>query len=55
MGPASSPMRAMHNPAAAKKATNAWGSLGTLASRTISPVASTTQTLLHSNDTSIAA
>jgi hypothetical protein len=48
-------MRVMRNPVAAKNATNASGSLGTLASRTISPVASTTQTLLHSKDTSIAA
>ena len=54
-GPASSPMRAMLRPLSAKKATRASRSLRTLASRTICPAASTTHTLLHSNETSIAA
>ena len=54
-GPASSPMRAKLRPLPAKKATRASRSLRTLASRTICPAASTTHTLLHSNETSIAA
>jgi hypothetical protein len=48
-------MRSNANPLSAKKPTSASRSLATLASRTISPSASTTHTLLHSNDTSIAA
>jgi hypothetical protein len=51
-GPASSPTRVTARP---KKPTSASGSLGTLASRTIRPVASTTHTLLRSSETSIPA
>jgi hypothetical protein len=54
-GPASSPTRANGRPSWPKKATSASGSLGTLASRTIRPVASTTHTLLRSSETSIPA
>jgi len=54
-GPASSPMRANAKPLSVKNAARASRSLRTLASRTICPAASTTQTLLHSNETSIAA
>jgi hypothetical protein len=48
-------MRANRSPLAAKKPTSASRSLLTLAARTICPLPSTMQTLLHSNDTSIAA
>ncbi len=54
-GPASSPTRAGGTASPSRKATSASGSLATLASRTIRPVASTTHTLLHSNETSIPA
>jgi hypothetical protein len=48
-------MRVNRKPPWANNATRASRSLGTLASRTICPAASTTHTLLHSNETSIAA
>jgi hypothetical protein len=54
-GPASSPTLVTGTPSCRKKATRVSGSLGTLVSRTIFPVASTTQTLLCSKDTSIPA
>jgi len=54
-GPASRPTRVSGRPSWSKKATSASGSLGTLASRTIRPVASTTHTLLRSSETSIPA
>ena len=54
-GPASSPILATTTPSWPKNRTSASGSLGTLASRTIRPVASTTHTLLCSSDTSIPA
>jgi hypothetical protein len=54
-GPASSPIRATGTPSRPKKATSASGSLATLVSRTIRPVASTTHTLLRSSETSIPA
>jgi hypothetical protein len=54
-GPASSPIRVTGTPTWPKKRTSASGSLATLASRTILPEASTTQTLLSSSDTSIPA
>jgi hypothetical protein len=47
-------MRANLKPLCSKNVTRASRSLCTLASRTIYPAASTTQTLLHSNETSIA-
>jgi hypothetical protein len=54
-GPASSPIRVSGTPSWPKNRTSASGSLGTLASRTIRPLASTTHTLLCSSDTSIPA
>jgi hypothetical protein len=54
-GPASSPTRATSTPSRRNQATSASGSLATLASRTIRPVASTTHTLLSSSETSIPA
>jgi hypothetical protein len=48
-------MRATGTPSWPKNPTSASGSLGTLASRTIRPAASTTQTRLCSSDTSIPA
>jgi hypothetical protein len=54
-GPASSPIRVIATPSPAKNPTSASGSLATLASRTILPVASTTHTLLRSSETSIPA
>ncbi len=54
-GPASSPIRVTARPSWPKNRTSASGSLATLASRTIRPAASTTQTLLRSNATSIPA
>jgi hypothetical protein len=54
-GPASSPTRVSGRPSRRKKSTSASGSLATLASRTILPVASTTHTLLRSKETSIPA
>lgn len=54
-GPASSPIRVAGTPTWPKKRASASGSLATFASRTIRPVASTTQTLLSSSDTSIPA
>ena len=54
-GPASRPMRVSATPSWPKNATSASGSLATLASRTIRPVASTTHTLLRSRETSIPA
>jgi len=54
-GPASRPTRVTAMPSWPRKATSASGSLATLASRTIRPVASTTQTLLRSSDTLILA
>ncbi len=54
-GPASRPTRVSGRPSRPKNATSASGSLGTLASRTIRPVASTTHTLLRSSETSIPA
>src|SRR5918996_1281633 len=54
-GPASRPMRVNRKPLSAKNATRASRSLCTFASLTICPAASTTHTLLHSNETSIAA
>ena len=54
-GPASSPIRVTSVPSPKNQATNASGSLATLASRTIRPVASTKHTLLSSSDTSIPA
>jgi hypothetical protein len=54
-GPASSPIRVTGKPSCWKKMISASGSLATLASRTIRPVASTTQRLLRSSDTSIPA
>jgi hypothetical protein len=54
-GPASSPIRSRLKPSAPNQAIRASGSLATLASRTILPLASTTHTLEHSNDTSIPA
>jgi hypothetical protein len=54
-GPASSPTRATATPSWRKNPTSASGSLATLASRTIRPVASTTHTLARSSETSIPA
>jgi hypothetical protein len=54
-GPASRPTRVSGTPSSRKNRTSGSGSLGTLASRTIRPVASTTQTLLRSKETSIPA
>ena len=54
-GPASRPTRVSGKPSWPKNATSASGSLATLASRTIRPVASTTHTLLRSSETSIPA
>jgi hypothetical protein len=54
-GPASSPTRASGTPSSRKNRTSASGSLATFASHTILPVASTTQTLLRSRETSIPA
>ena len=54
-GPASSPIRVTTQPSWSKNRISASGSLRTLASRTIRPVASTTHTLLCSSDTSIPA
>ena len=54
-GPASSPIRVTVRPSWRTNPTSASGSLATLASRTILPVASTTHTLLRSSDTSIPA
>jgi hypothetical protein len=54
-GPASSPIRSNSNPDDRNQAISASGSLATLASRKILPLASTTHTLEHSNDTSIPA
>jgi hypothetical protein len=54
-GPASSPIRSRPKPSEPNQASNASGSLATLASRKILPLASTTHTLEHSNDTSIPA
>ena len=54
-GPASSPIRVTGRPSLRKKSVSASGSLGTLASRTIRPLASTTHTLLRSKETSIPA
>ncbi len=54
-GPASSPIRATSMPDPRNQAVSASGSLATLASRTIRPVASTTQMLLSFSDTSIPA
>ena len=54
-GPASSPIPATGTPTGLKNRANASGSLGTLASRTIRPAASTTHTLLSANATSIPA
>jgi hypothetical protein len=54
-GPASSPTRVSDTPSWPKKPISASGSLGTLASRTIRPIPSTTQTLLRSRETSIPA
>src|SRR4051794_29543779 len=54
-GPASRPMRTSGRLRPLRKVISASGSLATLASRTIRPVASTTHTLLCSNDTSIPA
>ena len=54
-GPASSPIRVNKTPIRRKKRTSASGSLATFASRTIWPLASTTQTLLCSSETSIPA
>jgi len=54
-GPASRPMRVNGSPSIDRKPVNASGSLAIFASRTIRPVASTTQILLCSKDTSIPA
>ena len=54
-GPASSPIRVTATPSWRKNPTSASGSLATLASRKICPVASTTHTLLRSSETSIPA
>ncbi len=54
-GPASRPILVIGRPSCRKKATRGSGSLGTLVSRTIFPVASTTQMLLPFKDTSIPA
>ncbi len=54
-GPASSPTRVSGRPSRRRKPTSASGSLATLASRTILPLASTTHTLLRSKETSIPA
>jgi len=54
-GPASSPIRTTGKPSWRKNPTSASGSLATLASRKICPVASTTHTLLCSSETSIPA
>jgi len=54
-GPASSPTRARLTPSDANHEIKASGSLATLSSQMILPLASTTQTLEHSNDTSIPA
>jgi hypothetical protein len=51
-GPASRPMRVSGRPSSPNTRTSDPGSLATLSSRTIRPVASTTHTLLCSNDTS---
>jgi hypothetical protein len=48
-------MRVSATPSPAKKPISASGSLATLASRTIRPIASTTHTLLRSSETSIPA
>ena len=54
-GPASSPIRSKLRLCERNQATSASGSLATLASRKVLPLASTTHTLEHSNDTSIPA
>jgi hypothetical protein len=54
-GPASSPIRSTAKPSDRNQAISASGSLATLPSRTILPVASTTQMLELSKDTSIPA
>jgi hypothetical protein len=54
-GPASNPIRVTATPSWPKRPTSASGSLATLASRTIRPVASTTHTLARSSETSIPA
>ncbi len=54
-GPASRPIRVGTCSRARKNRTRTSGSLATLVSRTIRPLASTTHTLLCSNDTSIPA
>ncbi len=54
-GPAAGPIRHTANPTFLKNSTRASGSLATLTSRTIFPLASTTQKLLSSNETSIPA
>ena len=54
-GPASSPISVTSMPRPRNQAISASGSLATLASRTILPAASTTQTLLSFSDTSIPA
>ena len=52
-GPASSPIRVIGHPRSRQNPARASGSLTTFASRTMRPVASTTQTLLRSNETSM--
>jgi hypothetical protein len=52
-GPASSPIRVTGRPSSRQNATSALGSLASLASRTILPLASRTQTLLCSKETSM--
>jgi hypothetical protein len=54
-GPASSPIRVTFRPRPRNQAIRASGSLATLASRTIQPVASTTHTLPSFSGTSIPA
>jgi hypothetical protein len=54
-GPASSPTRSIETPSPRKKPTSASGSLVTFASRMMAPLASTTQTLESSRETSIPA
>src|SRR5450755_4104525 len=54
-GPVSSPILASSSPSEANQPISASGSLATLASRTILPLALTTHTLEDSNDTSIPA
>lgn len=54
-GPASSPIRHTGNSSSSKYLATASGSLATLTSRTTSPFASTTHTLLYFRETSIPA